>query len=473
MKTMIHLFLIVLVLLAAAFLLYFLLGLLLSSMKHKKIRETSPSAVCPEPSGSSGSGAERVLCVDDNTDALLWRLRIMKKAQKELLLSTFEMRDDNSGLAVMSALWEAAERGVQVRFLIDGIYGLLDLRNSDVFHALISHPNVQVRFYNPINLFKPWRLSFRLHDKYVIADDFAYLLGGRNTYDFFLGETAGRKNLDRELLVCGTSPSSPGHSMRQLKSYFSSIWNLSTNKEITSKETGVRIRNARAALKKTYEDLQIRYPSAFEEVNFEAETVPADAITLLGGLQKPSPREPVLWSALCELMKNRKNVLIQTPYIICSRAMYEDLRAVCDSSAQVSILINAVENGANPWGCTDYLDQKKNILKTGASVYEFIGAHSVHTKTILIDDNISIVGSYNMDMRSTYLDTELMLVVESKSLHQSLKNAVDQRILQCRQVCPDGSTKDEPNYVPRELPAEKKRFYTLLRILIKPIRYLL
>lgn len=56
---------------------------------------------------------------------------------------------------------------------------------SGHFRELTSHPNVEVRFYNNINLLTPWRANYRMHDKYLIADDFAYMLGGRNTGDLF------------------------------------------------------------------------------------------------------------------------------------------------------------------------------------------------------------------------------------------------------------------------------------------------
>ena len=72
-------------------------------------------------------------------------------------------------------------------------------------------------------------------------------------------------------------------------------------------------------------------------------------------------------------------------------------------------MTNAVESGANPWGCTDYLNQKQKVLGTGVSVYECLAGQSLHTKTVLVDDDISLIGSYNLDIRSTYLDTEMML----------------------------------------------------------------
>lgn len=71
---------------------------------------------------SDQPGTERICCIDDNEEALLWRLRMIGAAQESIELSTFDFRTDESGLDVMAALYDAADRGVKVRVLIDGIY---------------------------------------------------------------------------------------------------------------------------------------------------------------------------------------------------------------------------------------------------------------------------------------------------------------------------------------------------------------
>lgn len=53
-------------------------------------------------------------------------------------------------------------------------------------------------------------------------------------------------------------------------------------------------------------------------------------------------------------------------------------------------------------------------------MYELMNDYPVHTKAVLINDRLSVVGSYNLDMRSTYLDTELMLVIDSEKLSQQI-----------------------------------------------------
>lgn len=69
-------------------------------------------------------------------------------------------------------------------------------------------------------------------------------------------------------------------------------------------------------------------------------------------------------NTLTALMQSgRESVVLQTPYIICNRAMYDALETAAGGTAQVRILTNAPQSGANPWGCADYLNQKRPFCK--------------------------------------------------------------------------------------------------------------
>ncbi len=411
--------------------------------------------------------SERVLCIDDNEDALYWRLRLINRAQARLIISTFEWREDVSGLIIMAAVYAAAERGVKVRLFIDGLYGFLDLRDSLPFHALLSHPNVEVKFYNALNAVNLPKVNYRMHDKYLISDDKAFLLGGRNTYDYFLGDAPGRKNIDRELLVVEEGEREKDSALSQLLRYFFSIWAHPCNRKQQCKKSGEELKSGLSALQETAGNLQDQFPDAYDNEELTKDTLPTEKITLLSNPQENSRKEPILWHEICACIKGGKKAVIQSPYVICGKEMYQDLADVCKNTEEVDILLNAVENGANPWGCTDYLNQKENILQSGATVCEFIGDRSVHTKTVLIDDNISIVGSYNMDMRSTYLDTELMLEVKSCELNRELTLIAEEQIMSCRRVSPDGSYTDGPDYQEKDMPEEKRHIYALMRVLTR------
>ena len=188
---------------------------------------------------------------------------------------------------------------------------------------------------------------------------------------------------------------------------------------------------------------------------------------------EPENKSPLLWDKLVEEMEQEENVLIQTPYIICSRDMYRDLAEICEKNSKTELIINAVECGSNPFGCTDYLNQKKRVQQTGIRTYEYWGRQALHTKTILIGDHISIVGSCNMDMRSVYLDTEMMLVIDSRELNTSLWEQTEILKQRSRMVSPDGMTIAGEAYQETKQGVGKIVFYQILRVVIIPFRHLL
>ncbi len=174
--------------------------------------------------GEEDSG-ERAHVISDNGEALAERIRLISQAKEEIILSTFDFDADNSGKALLAALLDASRRGVRVSLLVDGISYATGIMGNAWFQALMAQENVEFKIYNPLNPLKPWNFMGRLHDKYLIADRTAYILGGRNCYDFFLGSHDGYKNYDWDVLVwCEDGADFP--SMEQLHTYFDSVWEL-------------------------------------------------------------------------------------------------------------------------------------------------------------------------------------------------------------------------------------------------------
>lgn len=423
---------------------------------------------------------ERVCLVDHNSDALLWRLRLTESARDSIVLSTFEWFDDNSGTDMMAALYHAADRGVQVQLLVDGISGFLHLSGNSSFQALAAHPNVEVRFYNPVNLLLPWRLNYRMHDKYLIADNHAFLLGGRNVGDLFLGNDTEASNEDLDILVYETE-AGKGASYLQLTEYFQQIWSLPCCKPykpfpwlgIADIVCDVRRSQSAQELEARYQHLRRTYPEAFEAFDWLQETQKTEGITLLSGQNTPRSKTPAVWKSLMAEMQGSTELIAITPYIICDKEMYQDLEKLTENGSRLCIVINAAENGANPFGCTDYINQKEKILATGASVCEYWGEQSLHTKAILAGDDTSMIGSCNMDIRSVYLDTELMLLIKSEAFNQELRLYADRLKSQGVTVAADGEVQPGSHYAERPLPFGKKLLYGILRVLIIPIRHLL
>lgn len=438
---------------------------------HRKTDSTYEEMIRSTEFESESVSSERIRCIDDNEEALLWRLRMIESAKQSIVLATFDLRADESGTDIMSAIYTAAQRGVNVKILVDGIYKPLYLDRSDTFHALCAHENVEVRFYNPLSLKNIYKVNYRMHDKYLIIDDQMYLLGGRNTNDIFLGNYQKGINIDRDILVYETEPGR-GESLQQLMAYFEKIWEEPCVQEEEGKLKETILEQQYEMFQKRYEGLREKYEDIGQFEGWEEETFAVNKMTLVSNETGAGRKEPRVLSVIGELAKDSDEVLIQTPYVICNFQMYQTLEQI-EKNANVKIILNAVEKGSNPWGCTDYLNNKEKILGTGCDVYQLMNEKAVHTKTVLIDDNLSVVGSYNLDMRSTYLDTELMLVIDSEELNAHIREMDEVYMEKSVEVTSDGTETKGTSYIEKELPSKKKLFYGVLRVVIRPFRHLL
>ncbi len=417
-------FLIILLLLFLALLIYVGAGVILSYRQQPEISEEYQANFHAADFYSDTVSPDRAYVIEDNQEALLERLKMIEHAQERIILSTFEFRADESGKDVLAALLAASERGVRIQIIVDGAPAFLQMRRSGYFHALSAEENVEIREYNRLNLFKPWKSMGRLHDKYLIVDEDRYILGGRNTYDYFLGEH-GYKDYDRDVLVYTTDPDSPASSIHQVEQYFDSIWTFRDSKPFRTWKPE-KTRAERQELEARYQSLKAQYPEIAEEPDYIAKTLEVNKITLLSNPIHVYAKEPTVFYALAELMKQATgDISIHTPYVICNDWMYEELREICDRNPNTRMMTNSAANNGNLFGAADYLAHKAELLDTGLQIYEYEGGVSYHCKSIFAGDRLAIVGSFNMDLRSVYLDTELMLVIDSEDLTRQLRDNME------------------------------------------------
>ena len=251
---------------------------------------------------SETAGVERICCIDDNEEALLWRLRMIGTAKESIVLSTFDLRADDNGTKILAALNCAAARGVKIQLLIDGIYQQLFLAGSSDFQALASYENMEVGVYNPVTPGNLFKVNYRMHDKYLIADGKIYILGGRNTYNYFLGDFPGHKNFDRDVLVVCDEPQKD-NSVNQLWNYFETIWEQEDCRYFhNSKKLADR-----QSVKKAVLELQEGHQQYFEvnkekicDTDYADETFETEKIILLSNPIHTQAKEPVVWYQLGE-----------------------------------------------------------------------------------------------------------------------------------------------------------------------------
>ena len=332
-------------------------------LRHKKVSENFQNDFSQREFYSSQAGSERIAYINDNTDALLYRLQIIQQAEQEIILSTFDFNADKGGKDVMAALMSAADRGVKVRVIIDGFSGFLDVKGKGTqwFQALASHENISLRIYNPLTPLKPWKMQARLHDKYLIIDHQMFLLGGRNTTNLFLGDYSKSKNIDREIFVYETEDNKAS-SLYQLRAYFEKIWALKDSREFTCKKLSDEIQECIVSLNNRYQKLKETYPEAYTDWDFQKLTFETNKISLLCNPLEAENKEPWMWYSIHQLMLQGKETLIYTPYIICGKEMYQDLTDLKDNNIPLEIITNDVASGANPLGMHGLSEpERKNL----------------------------------------------------------------------------------------------------------------
>ena len=144
-----------------------------------------------------------LLLLDRGRDAFRYRAALIGAAERSIDLQYYIWHDDRSGNYLADRVLQAAERGVRVRLLLDDFDAV---GNDAVIPVLNAHPNIEVRVYNPFAQRRGlgrWldlvvdlqRLNQRMHNKALVADGAAAIIGGRNIGDQYFAlqeERAGR-----------------------------------------------------------------------------------------------------------------------------------------------------------------------------------------------------------------------------------------------------------------------------------------
>ena len=444
----------------AAVLVLFALGAILPFARQPKVTEKTKKELEVERFYSDQPSGERAKVISDNGEALDERLRLISQAEEEIILSTFEFDSDTSGTQMIAALADAADRGVKVRVLVDGFPYLTTMWGNPKFLALAQTENVEIRVYNPVRPWKPWGIMGRLHDKYLIADRTAYILGGRNTFDFFLGDQKGYKNYDWDMLVY-TKEASGDSSLEQVRSYFESVWKMPECKTFGKSrfwKQNPSVKKAEGEIADAVKTLKEAYGDELGKIDYESITLPVNQIQLISNPTHILAKEPVVFYTITELMKQAKEeVVFHTPYVICDDWMLERLKEVCEGAKDVKMMTNSVANNGNPFGAMDYQKNKEKIRDTGVGILEYDKGVSYHGKCFTIDDRLAAIGSFNWDMRSAYLDTELMLVVDSREVNEQLRDEMKKYEQHALKVT-GKDTYEVPEGVERQELSAKKKF---------------
>ncbi|MBT3028608.1 MAG: phospholipase D family protein [Candidatus Thiodiazotropha sp. (ex Ctena orbiculata)] len=418
--------------------------------------------------GREHPGKSAVYVLEKGEESLLTRAWLTRSAVKTIDVQYFIWSTDNIGTLASESLLSAAERGVRVRVIVDDL--LIDAEPETLL-SLDANPNIEIKIYNPVHsvgrgfLSRLWHLitdfrgsNQRMHDKVVIYDQTLAITGGRNMADEYYDYDHAYNFRDRDVMVAGSV-------LPEIQQSFDAFWQsplaVSLDRLLADEKKRV---TADQVLR--YTDWLHQY--AKNPANFAPEV--RDAITDMGkrfddivAMMQWTDVEYIsdipgknsntdeldgggrTTSSLINLLSEAKHqVLIESPYLIMPEGGFEFFSQLLAKGVDIAIVTNSLASTDNLQAYSGYQNQKQRLLDLGIRIYEFkpkpgiyrqlIDRHealgkdvpifALHAKSLVIDDRVTYIGTFNFDPRSANLNTEVGLVIRDERVAQQVADAI-------------------------------------------------
>jgi len=427
---------------------------------------------------SEEAGPDRAVLLEDREFSGSARIDIIRQAESAIDVAYYTVHKGSSAELFFANLLKAADRGVSVRILLDGMFHNLRGSYSELRHALALHPNIELKLYEPFSPLKPWTWHNRLHDKIIIADSSIFITGGRNIGDkYYLEDYEGDPVFDRDVLLLNSSPELYEESMlSQADAYFTELWDHSFSQSVSPPARDAQIAQAETyarELQQWAREIMAEHPEHFDQsIDWRDLTVPANTAHLITNPLERWNKRPWVWAEITRLLSQAEDsAYIQSPYIIPTSPMRTHIREI--PAEEVTVLTNSLASSPNFFAISGYCNHRRLIAGQDLSLYEYHGEGSIHGKSFVIDSRLSLIGAFNIDPRSAYLSTESMVVIDSEPLAVQLEENLKDIISESLEVREDLSYKEDPDVEERPVSIPKQIIVFLLRIITYPFSFLL
>ncbi len=321
------------------------------------------------------------------------------RAKEIVTMSFYIMGLDTSTEPVVAALERAAKRGVAVYVLYDDYPRLKYRRTFRPLRKRLESAGVQCVASLPIRLFSKdyLRPDLRNHRKLVTIDHQVGYTGSQN----LINETYNRKDgiIYKELMV-----RMEGHVVQQLEIIFATDWLAETKENILFLKP---------------------LPKNTPKTNLRVQVVPS-------GPGYDDENNLKVFTSLFYAAES--SITIVSPYFVPDPALMLAIVSAARRGVKVTMINSAV---------TDQLlvahsqrSYYEELFQAGVAIHWHKSPVLVHSKFVVVDDEMSMVGSSNMDIRSFELDSEVTLVVHGEQFATGLQAIADTYLADSRQLSP-------------------------------------
>lgn len=391
-------------------------------------------------------------------DAFAARALLTEVAEKTLDIQYYIWRNDITGILLLQALHQAADRGVRVRLLLDD-NGTRKL--DDELRALADHPNIEVRLFNPfIQRNAKWlgfitdfsRANRRMHNKAFIADNQVAIVGGRNIGDEYFGATESLLFADLDVVAIG-------QIVPQVSADFDLYWSSPAVYPIEAMispqtESLTRLSIKAAAIEQS--PAALNYIQAISEsdlirnlinreLTFDWSPVSMLSDNPVKGLGQATPESLIGFQLEKIIGQPQRQLSLISPYFVPTKAISQAFIELVKQGVQVCILTNSLDATDVVAVHAGYAKYRQELVAGGVKLFEMRRQHnsrskphkigvlgssatSLHAKTFALDSQQVFVGSFNFDPRSTNLNTELGFVIDSTQLAKVIEHSFEHDI---------------------------------------------
>ncbi len=414
-------------------------------------------------------------------EALLLRVHLIRQAKVSISVQTFIWTNDECGRLLIYELIEAARRGVKVRIIADHLFSEQNL-DTVAFLATV-HPNLELKHYRPAmarmkpTLFQTMLASLhsfhavnqRMHNKLMVFDDAVLITGGRNIENTYFDHSTELNFRDRDVLAVGPVARAAAESFEEFWQYRHAVASRDLT-DVTAVIAGDKFR--RYAIRADY-DFGSYFGALDQEVNeaavinsrFVAHLKPVKKVTFICDVPGKSTGFFSHTARITRELGNtieqaKSSVVMQTPYLVLSKSARKLFREIQEKNPGLRIKVssnsfastdNLLAYSANYRLRNDYVQGLKlevhefkpqpAVLPVHFPQYPLIAQLAktriaegkqermpflcLHAKSLVVDDRIAFVGSYNLDPRSENLNTEVGLLIEDESFAQALRAEIE------------------------------------------------
>lgn len=355
-----------------------------------------------------GSATELLI---NNAQTRILRRDLANQAQQSLHFSAFIIQDDETGHEMVADFVAAAQRGVEVRVMVDATTQYT-FSKYEMLQTLAEN-GVEVLAFNPATEWFGLRATIdmsvndRLHEKILVVDGREAIVGGRNVGDEYLIDGKWR---DTDVYVAGKG-------VRDIQRLFLADWD-----RIASWENASGCESQAdwgfACPVTPLADVGDYYPELEDLGTANTRAIYSD----------PFYQEtPLGYFATLALVRGaRSSITIANSYFVPPRRLRKHLKAAAARGVEVRVLTNSLQSTDAWWMYYASINYYKELIGAGIEVYQYNGTETMHAKTMLIDDELAVVGSFNLDPRSAIDNSESMLLISQGDAVQQLKSSMDE-----------------------------------------------